>query len=74
MKKETWHWIERAISIIVLLGMFVAWQSDRAKWSTKLDTLIQNDEKNTEYWNKQNEINGRIIMYIQLNDGGPGAD
>ena len=73
MKKDNWKWIERGISIAVIVGMLIGWQSDRAKWSTKLDTLIQNDEKRTEYWNRQNEINGRFLMYLQLDSTKPGT-
>lgn len=73
MKANNWKWIERAVLIGGMIGMFVAWQSDRAKWSTKLDTLIQNDEKRTEYWNRQNEINGRFLMYLQLDSNKPGT-
>ena len=72
--KNSWKWVERGISIAVILSMFIAWRTDQAKWSTKLDTLIKNDEKRTEYWNRQNEINGRFLMYLQLdgNESRPG--
>ena len=70
--KNSWKWIERGISIAVILSMFIAWRTDQAKWSTKLDTLIKNDEKRTEYWNRQNEINGRFLMYLQLDGDGTG--
>jgi hypothetical protein len=74
MKTDAWKWIERGISIAVIVGMFIAWQRDRAEWKTRLDVLIENDEKRTEYWNKQNEINGRIITYMQLANPGTGTD
>ncbi len=64
--KNSWKWVERAVLIAAIVGMYAGRQSDRAKWETKLDTLIENDEKRTEYWNRQNEINGRIIMYIEF--------
>ncbi len=70
---KKWKWIERVVSITVVLSMFVAWQSDRSKWTTILDTLIKNDEKRTEYWNRQNEINGRIIEYMRHDGARTGA-
>jgi hypothetical protein len=73
MKKDYWRWVERGISIAAIVGMFVAWQSDRAKWKTILDNVVSNDEKRTEYWNRQNEINGRILMYMQLDAAGSGT-
>jgi hypothetical protein len=74
MKADVWKWIERGILIAGIVGMFLAWQRDRAEWKTRLDILIENDEKRTEYWNKQNEINGRIILYMQLANPGTGTD
>lgn len=65
MNDKYWRWIERAVLLAGIIGMFIAWQGDRKEWSTKLDTLIKNDEKRTEYWNRQNEINGRIIEYMR---------
>lgn len=68
-----WRWVERGISLLAIVSMFIAWQNDRAKWGTKLDTLIENDEKRTEYWNRQNEINGRILLYMELDASRPGT-
>jgi len=62
MKKDYWRWIERGISVAAIAGMFITWQVDRAKWSTKLDILIKNDEKREAYWNNQNTINGKFVM------------
>lgn len=66
MKKDYWRWVERAVLLAGIIGMFIAWQGDRKEWSTKLETLIKNDEKRTEYWNRQNEINGRLLLYLEL--------
>lgn len=70
---DIWRWIERILSIGAIVGMFVAWQSDRAKWKTILEDMIENDEKREQYWNRQNEINGRILMYMELDASGAGA-
>ena len=70
---KKWKWVERVISIAVIVSMFVAWQSDRAKFSAQLDTLIKNDEKRTEYWLNQNKINGRIIEYMRHDSAGAGS-
>jgi anti-sigma-K factor RskA len=71
MKKDMWRWLERGISIAAVVAMFIAWRTDHARWETKLQTLINNDEKRTEYWNRQNEINGRILTWMQLSAGQP---
>ena len=72
MKKENWTWIERAVWIIgILATIFISYKSNAKKEAiieTQLETLIKNDEKRTEYWNRQNEINGRIIQYMRIDD------
>lgn len=60
--KDKWKWIERGISIILLLGMFVSWRIDQAKWKTIVEGLIKSDEKQTQYIENQNEINGKFLI------------
>ena len=70
MKRESWSWIERAVwALGIIITVLVAYKNNAKKDAiieTQLETLIENDEKRTEYWNRQNEINGRIIEYMRL--------
>ena len=70
MKKENWTWIERAVwALGIIITVLVSYKSNAKKDAiieTQLETLIESDEKRTEYWNRQNEINGRIIEYMRL--------
>ena len=72
-KPDVWRWVERGVLIAGIVGMFVAWQSDRAVFKSQLQTLIKNDTEREKYWNRQNEINGRIIEYMR-HDSGAGTD
>jgi hypothetical protein len=74
MKKvDIWRWIERAVLIGAVAGTLLSKRADKATYETKLNTLIENDEKRTEYWNNQNTINGKfIILYDYFITGGPG--
>lgn len=60
--KNSWKWIERGISIVAIISMFIAWRVDQAKWKTTVDNLIKSDEKQTEYIKNQNEINGKFLI------------
>ncbi len=60
--KDKWKWIERGISIILLIGMFVSWRIDQTKWKTTVEGLIKSDEKQTQYIENQNEINGKFLI------------
>lgn len=42
--------------------MFVSWRIDQAKWKTTVDGLIKSDEKQTQYIENQNEINGKFLI------------
>ncbi len=70
MKKDYWRWVERAVWLFGIVIGAMLWLRDEAKddaiIETQLKILIENDEKRTEYWNRQNEINGRIIMFMEL--------
>ena len=72
---KTWRWIERGVSIAAIVGMFIAWRVDQAKWNITVEGLIKSDEKQTEYIENQNEINGKfIILYDYFIHGGAGAE
>jgi len=74
MKTNAWRWVERIISITVVVGMFIAWQKDKAVWSTKLETLIENDGKQEKRWDNQGEINGKfLILYDYFIPDSPGT-
>ena len=70
MKKESWTWIERAVwALGLIITVLISYKSNAKKDAiieTELKSLIESDEKRTEYWNRQNEINGRIIEYMRL--------
>lgn len=73
--ENKWRWVERAISILAIISMFVAWRVDQAKWKTTVDNLIDNDEKQEEYIKNQNEINGKfIILYDYFISGSDPED
>lgn len=72
-RRDVWRWIERAISIVAILGILMGWSRDRAVWNTKLDTLIKNDENRTTYWHNQNLINGGILEHMRNNPHSSGS-
>ena len=72
--KNSWKWVERGISIAVILSMFIAWRVDQAKWKVTVEGLIKSDEKQTEYINRQNEINGKFIILYDYFIAGTGAE
>ena len=67
-----WKWLERGVSIILIIGMFIAWRVDQAKWKTTVEGLIKTDEKQTEYIERQNEINGKFIILYDYFIAGAG--
>ena len=72
--KNSWTWVERGISIAVILSMFIAWRVDQAKWKVTVESLIKSDEKQTEYINRQNEINGKFIILYDYFIAGTGSE
>ena len=72
-----WRWIERLAWSLTIIASLIFYTRDEARdealVETKLNILIENDEKRTEYWNRQNEINGRILMYMELDSSQPGS-
>jgi len=68
--EKKWKWIERAVwALTLIIGVLLYFRDeakDDAMIETQLNILIENDKQRTEYWNKQNEINGRIMLYMQL--------
>jgi hypothetical protein len=73
-KTDIWRWIERGLSLLAIVSMFVAWRVDQAKWKVTVDNLIRNDEKQQTYIDTQNEINGKfLILYDYFIAGGAGT-
>ena len=71
---DIWRWVERGISILAILAMFVAWRVDQAQWKTIVNNLIENDEKQEEYIKNQNEINGKFLILYDYFISGAGAE
>ena len=73
-KTDLWRWFERILSIAAIVSMFVAWRVDQAKWKVIVESLVKSDEKQEEYIQRQNEINGRfLILYDYFVTGSAGA-
>ena len=71
---DIWRWVERGISLLAIMGMFVAWRVDQAQWKTTVNNLIDNDEKQESYIKNQNEINGKFIILYDYFISGAGAE
>lgn len=79
MKKiDVWRWVERLVLLGSIAGLWINNKIDKATWRTKveiqLETLIKSDEKKTNYWDNQNEINGGILEYMRTRSDSPGTD
>ena len=61
-KTDLWRWIERILSIAAIVSMFVAWRVDQAKWKVTVESLVESDEKQETYIQRQNEINGKFLI------------
>ena len=72
-KADVWRWVERGISIAAIVSMFIAWRVDQAKWKVTVNALIQSDERQKEYMENQNEINGKFIILYDYFITGAGA-
>lgn len=75
--KVNWKIVERVIYLSTILIGIIFYVRDEAKEKAVIETSMQDVsedvrdikkklEKNDQYWRKQTEINGRIIMYIEL--------
>lgn len=77
MKANYWKWVERGIYIFTLIIMVLFWMRDEAKEDAVIETDMKNLaddvsdinkklDRNEEYWQNQNRINGRVITYIDI--------
>lgn len=73
-KTDLWRWIERGLSIAAILSMFIAWRVDQAKWKITVESLIESDEKQETYIQRQNEINGKFLILYDYFINGSGGD
>jgi len=75
--EKVWKWAERTVfALTILIGLVFYIRDnavDRAMMSARLDQLEQNQEdmlmkmqEFERYWRRQNEINGRIIQYLDM--------
>ena len=68
-KRDMWRWVERGVWALGIVIGVLLWLRDEAKddaiIETQLKQLVENDKARTEYWNRQNEINGRILTWIE---------
>jgi len=76
--KIKWTWIERAVwALGIIITVLVSYKSNAKKDAiieTQLNILIESDEKQETYIERQNEINGKfLILYDYFIHGGPGA-
>lgn len=78
--KNKWQWIERGIYLISIIIGVLLFLRDEAKddalIETKLNILIENDEKQETYIERQNEINGKFVILYDyfINSDKPGTD
>lgn len=73
-KTDIWRWVERFISLSIIIGMFTAWRVDQATWKVTIKNLVESDEKQETYIQNQNEINGKfLILYDYFITGSTGA-
>lgn len=72
-----WRWLERIIFMsTILIGVIFYVRDnavDRAMMASRLEQLEKNQDEMLNkmqeferYWRRQNEINGRIIQYLDL--------
>lgn len=75
--KATWIKIKDYVYIATILIGALLWLRDEAKEDAVVETNMQNLindiadinkklDRNEEYWINQNEINGRVITYIDI--------
>jgi hypothetical protein len=73
-KTDIWRWIERIISIAAILYLVIDNVTLRTTLKITLENVVKNDEKQNEYIQRQNEINGKfIILYDRFIPTGTGA-
>jgi len=58
--------IEKYISLIASIILLCGWIVTVMWYGKKLDDIEQNQVKTNEFIEKQLEINGRTLMYIEL--------
>jgi len=70
MEKKFTFSIKDIIYIIVAISGWLWNIVDKkindATLEVKIEKVLENDEKREGYWLNQNEINGRILIYMQL--------
>lgn len=75
--KVTWARIKDIIYVLSLVGVIITWRVDKARTQAVVETNMVNLMEEVEdinakldrhetYWINQNEINGRVITYIDI--------
>ena len=74
MKK---YWKDILYVATLVVAVLLWWRDeakDQAVLETKLNVLIENDEKQEEYIDRQNEINGKFLILYDYFITGPGTE
>jgi len=75
--KITWSKIKDIVWAVSLVGVIITWRVDKARIQAVVETNMlnlmgevedANDklDRHEKYWINQNEINGRVITYIDI--------
>ena len=75
--KITWSKIKDIVWALSLVGVIITWRVDKARIQAVVETNMlnlmgevedANDklDRHEKYWINQNEINGRVITYIDI--------
>jgi len=77
MNEKKWKWVERGVYLFTFVTMIVFYMVDEAKEKAVTETNLTNILSDVEeinkklyryetYWINQNQINGRVVAYIDL--------
>lgn len=61
-KVDIWRWVERVIAIASIAYLLVSNAELRTTLKNTLEQIKDNDERQDEYIDRQNEINGKWLM------------
>jgi uncharacterized membrane protein len=79
--KIPWAKLKDIAWALSLVGVIITWRVDKARTQAVVETnmanlMIKVEDANKKldrhetYWNNQNEINGRVVTYIELDSRG----
>jgi hypothetical protein len=74
-KVDVWRWIERAVLVGGIIGMYFKDEVKDAVWKAEvkkdLEVLKKNDEKQEEYWENNLEWTGTVNEFIRNSINSP---